>query len=98
MSEVPLYPPLATTSSPHRRTRVRQGEQECAPCSLWNWSRYARISRQDVPHCLLSGVHHISLHASTRWSTTLSRKVNEHLVIDLRALCGEKLVTYHTDF
>ena len=33
--------------------------------------------------------------ASTRWSTTLSSKVNLPHAIKFRALCGENLVTLH---
>ena len=47
---------------------------------------------QDPRACASAGV------VSTRWNTTLSSKVNLHLAIDFKALCGEKLVTCPADF
>ena len=34
---------------------------------------------------------------ATRWTTTLSPKVNLHHAIKFRSLCGSNLVTYHAD-
>jgi len=57
-----------------------------------------RESNDDLREVTMITCFFFVFYCTTRWSTTLSSKVNLPCAINFRALCGAKLVTYLADF